>query len=106
MESERVRVILGAAAVEHRSEVGAAAEPPLGGDDEPGVHVHRRDMRIARMNDERDTARPESGVLAGAGDAVAELGRKLSADRRAVDACLLEELAAQHGHDAAATTVL
>jgi hypothetical protein len=42
------------------------------------------------------------GILAGAGNLGAELGRELAKDGRAVDADLLEDAARHHAHDAAA----
>ena len=62
----RVGIVLGAPAVEHRRQIGAAAEPGFGGHDHAGVHVHRRHMRIARMGDQRDARGPEARVLGGA----------------------------------------
>ena len=60
MKGDRVGVLLGPAPVEHRRQIGAAAEPGLGGDDEAGVHMHRRDVRIAHMRDHRNARGPEA----------------------------------------------
>ena len=46
--------------------------------------------------------RPEARVFLGPGDLLAELGRELAMHGGRVDARLLENLAVQHGHDAAA----
>ena len=59
----RVGVLLRAARVEHRREVGAAAEPPLAGHHDARVHVHGRHVRVHGMGDERDAGGPEARVL-------------------------------------------
>ena len=102
VEIDRVRVGLGAPAVEHRRQVGAAAEPLPAGHDHARVHVDGRHMRIPRMGDQRDAARPEARVVLGAGDLLAEFGREFAVDGRDVDADLLEDAAVQHRHDATA----
>jgi hypothetical protein len=61
VEQHRIGVGLGAAVVEHRGEVGAAAEPLAGGYHHAGVHVHRRHMRIGRVGDQRNAGGPEPG---------------------------------------------
>ena len=60
MEGARVGIVLGAAAVEHRREVGAAAEPGLAGDDEARVHVHRRHVRVVQDARSARCRRPRS----------------------------------------------
>ena len=59
-------------------------------------------LRVLRMDDQRDAARPEARVLLGAGDLLAELGREFAVDGGDVDAGLLEDAAMHDGHDAAA----
>ncbi len=95
-------ILLRPAPVEHRRQVGAAAEPGLRRHDEAGVHVDGRDVRVPRMGDERDAGGPEARILVRAGDLAAELGRELAVHRRDVDADLLEDAPAHHRHDAAA----
>ena len=73
---------LRAAAVEHRRQVGAAAEPGLGGDDEARVHVHRRHVRIVHVRDQRDARGPEARIALGAGNFLAEFGRELAVHGR------------------------
>src|SRR6185437_6462018 len=84
---------------------GAAAEPPLGGDDVAGVHMDRRNQRRARMGDQRDAARPEARVLGGARDLAAELGREFAEHGRDIDADLLEDPTLHQRDDAAAAPV-
>ena len=103
VEGARVGIVLGAAAVENRREVGAAAEPRLAGDDEARVHVHRRHVRIVRMRDQRNAGRPEARIAFGARDFLAELRREFAVDGRAMHADLLEHAAVHHRHHAAAT---
>src|ERR1700691_1178916 len=90
---------------EYRSQIGAAAEPPLGGAQMPRVHVRGRHQRRARMRDQRNSARPEARILRRAGNLAAELGRELAPHRRDVDADLLEH-AAMHERDFAAAAAL
>ena len=86
----------------HRREVGAAAEPRLGGDDEAGVHVHRRHLGRAHVRHQRDARGMEARVLVGAGNLLAELRAELAVHGRDVDADLLEHPAAHDRHHAAA----
>jgi hypothetical protein len=72
-KADRIRVFLGAAPVEHRGEVGAAAEPPARRHHHAGVHVHGRHVRVLRMGDQRNARRPEARVFLGAGIWLAEL---------------------------------
>ena len=102
VEGAAVGIVLRAAAVEHRREVGAAAEPGLGGDDEARVHVHGRHVRIVRMRDQRNARRPEARIGVGAGDVLAEFRRELAMHGRAMHADLLEHAAVHHRHHAAA----
>ena len=102
MEGQRVRVFLGAPPVQHRRQVGAAAEPRLGGDDEAGVHVHGRHVRIAHVGDQRNARRPEPGIVGRARDLRAEFGREFAMHGGAVHADLLEQPPAHHRHHAAA----
>ena len=50
----------------HRRQVAAAAKPGAGGDDEAGVHMHRRHPRAAHMRHQRNTGGEEAWVLLGA----------------------------------------
>ncbi len=102
VEGRAVGIVLGAPPVEHRGEVGAAAEPGFCGDDEAGVHVHRRHVRITQVRDHRHAGRPEPRILGGAWNLRAEFRRELAKHRRAVHADLLEQASAHHRHDAAA----
>ena len=102
MEGEGVRIVLRPPPVEHRGEIGAAAEPGLRRHDEARVHVHGRNVRVPRMRDHRDAGRPEARVLGRARDLAAELRREFAVHGRDVDADLLEHAAAHQRHDAAA----
>ena len=95
-------ILLGAPPVQHRRQVGAAAEPRLGGDDEAGVHVHGRHMRIAQVRDQRNARRPEPGIVGRARNLRAEFGRELAMHGGTVHADLLEQPPAHHRHHAAA----
>ncbi len=103
MEGDRIGIGLRAAAVEHRRQVGAAAEPPTRGDDHAGVHVDSRHVGVPRMRDQRDAGRPEARVFLGAGDLLAEFGREFAEHGRGVDADLLEDAAVHDRHGPAAT---
>src|SRR5207237_10554677 len=81
---------------------GPAAEPGLSGDDEAGVHMHRRHIRIAHMRNQRNARRPETGILGGAGNLRAELRGKLAVHGGAMHADLLEQPSMHHTHLAAA----
>src|SRR5581483_9436678 len=82
-----------------RRQVHAAAEPPhrrltgLLRREEADVHVHRRDVRIARMQDERDAER----LVCAAGEARARRrgrsGQGVAANLREADARALEQRA-------------
>src|SRR6185437_10578475 len=85
-----------------RRQVGAAAEPGFRRDEMPRVHVHRRHQRRARMNDERDAARPKARIAFGAGNLAAKFGTELAPDGRDIDAGLLEDLAFEERDRAAA----
>ena len=102
VERDRVGIVLGAAPVQHRREVGAAAEPRLGGHHEARVHVHRRHVRVVQVRDQRNARRPEARVGVGARDVLAEFGRELAKHGRDVDADLLEHAPLHHRHDPAA----
>ena len=93
---------LRAAAIEHRRQIGAAAEPGFAGDDKARVHVHRRHVRIVRMRDQRNAGGPEARIVGGAGDLLAEFRRELAMHGRAMHADLLEHAAAHQRHHAAA----
>ena len=97
-----VGVVLRAAFIEHRRQVGAAAEPGFAGDDMTGVHVYGRHVRILRMRDQRNAGGPEARILGGAGDFLAEFRRELAMHGRAMHADLLEHAPAHQRHHAAA----
>ena len=102
VEGDRVRVVLGAPACQHGRQVGAAAEPGLRGDDEAGVHVHRRHVRVVQVGDERNAGGEKARVVGGAGNLLAEFRREFAEHGRDVHADLLEYAALHHRHDAAA----
>src|SRR6185312_2504811 len=66
------------------------------------VHMHRRHQRRARMDDERDAARPNARILLGAGNLLPEFRAELAPDGRDIDAGLLEDAAFEDRHRAAA----
>jgi hypothetical protein len=96
VEGERVGFVLGAAAVEYRGQIGAAAEPPFAGDDHARVHVHGGDVRVPRMDDQRHAGAPELGAILGAGHLIGEIGGELAVDGGDMDARLFEHAAVQH----------
>jgi hypothetical protein len=102
VEQHRIGVGLGTAVVEHRGEVGAAAEPLAGGYHHPGVHVHGRHMRIGRVGNQRNAGGPEPGIFLCTGNLGAEFGRELAMDGGGVDADLFEQPALHDRHGAAA----
>src|SRR5262245_61167936 len=65
--------------------------------------MRRRRIRVHRMRDERDAARPEARVLVGAGNLLGELRRESAVHGRGVTAGLLEHAAGHHRHDATAS---
>ena len=85
-----------------RVEVGSAAEPALGGRQEPRVHMDGGHMRVGHVRDQADPGGEEAGVFLGAVNAGGEFGREASADGRDVHADFLEDLAAHLPADAAA----
>ena len=101
-KATRVGVVLRAAAVEHRRQIGAAAEPGLAGDDMTGVHVYGRHVRILRMRNQRNAGGPEARIVRGAGDFLAEFRRELAVHGRAMHADFLEHAPAHQRHHAAA----
>ena len=84
-----------------RVEVGAAAEPALGGRQEARVHMDGWHMRIGHVRDQADPGGEETGVFLGAVNAGGELGREASADGRDVHADFFEDLSAHLPADAA-----
>src|SRR5262249_13387327 len=78
-----------------------AAEPGLRSDDEAGIYVHGRHVRAHRMGDDGDSGGPESRILLGALDLLAEFRREFAEHSRELDAGLLEQPAAQDRHHAA-----
>ena len=89
----RVRILLRPASIEHRGEIGAAAEPGLRRHHEAGVHVDGRHVRIPRMGDQRDAGGPETRVLIGAWNLAAKFRRELAVHGRDVNADFLEHAA-------------
>src|SRR6476661_1587727 len=59
-------------------------------------------MRIPRMGDQRDSARPERAAVLGPWNLLGEFGREFSVHRRAVNRGLLEKAAAHRCRLAAA----
>src|SRR5215218_8548932 len=102
VESDGVRITLSPPTVEHGCEIRSATEPGLRSHHETGVHVHRWNIRVPWVRDERDAAGPEARILLGARDLAAEFWREFSMHRRDMHAHLLEHAAAHHGHDASA----
>ena len=105
VEGDAVGIVLRAARVEHRRQIGAAAEPGFAGDDEARVHVHRRHVRIMRMRDQRNAGGPEARIVVGARDFLAEFRREFAVHGRAMHADFLEHAAVHHRHHAAAARV-
>ena len=97
-----VRGVLAALVGEKRRQVGAAAEPGLGGGDKAGVHVNGGHARAGHVRDQTDSRRKESGIFLGARHGFGELFRKTSKNCRDVDPDFFEKPAMHHGHDAAA----
>ena len=93
VEGDRVGVVLGAPAREHRGQVGAAAEPGLRRHDEARVHVHRRHVRVVHVGDERNAGGEEARIVGGAGNVLAEFRREFAEHGRDVHADLLEHAA-------------
>ena len=84
---------------DRRVEVGAAAEPALGGGQEARVHVHGGHVRVGHVRDEADAGGEEAaGPPRRRGCDLANSGANCAADGRDVDPDLLEHLA---GHLAA-----
>ena len=102
VEADRIGVVLRAPRGQHRRQIGAAAEPGFRRDDEAGVHMHGRHMRIARMDDQRNAGGPEARIGLGARDLGAEFRREFAMDGGDMHAGLLEQPPMQHRHDAAA----
>ena len=102
MKRDRVGIVLRAALVQHRRQVGAAAEPGLGRHHETRVHVHGRHVRIVQMRDQRDAGGPEARIVGGAGNILAEFRRELAEHGRDVHADLFEYAPLHHRHHAAA----
>src|SRR3569623_411708 len=102
VEVDRVRIGLGAPAIEHRGQVAAAAEPVFAGDDHARVHVRGWYIRIARMDDNRDAGAPELGAGFGVRHLPGELFGEGAVDDRDVDAGLFEDAAVEQADLAAA----
>src|SRR5512143_3786478 len=67
--------------------------------------MRRRNVRIERMSDEGDAARPEARVLVGAWDLLGEFRREGAVDGRGVAADLLAHAAGHERHDPSAAVV-
>ena len=93
VERDRVGIVLGAAAIEHRRQSAPPPNQALLVDHETRVHVHRRHVRVLQVGDERDAGGPEPRVGFGAGNLLAEFGRELAEHGRDVHADLLEHAA-------------
>ncbi len=89
--------------IQHRRQVGAAAEPPFGGHHHARIHVRGGHMGARRMGDQRHARRPEARVVLGAGDLLAELRRELAMHGGSVDAGLLEHATRDQAHLPAAS---
>ena len=76
VESNRIRIRLCPPAIEHRRQIGTAAEPGLLRHDETRVHMNGRDIRIPRMRDERNASGPEMRIGFGAVDLLGEFRRE------------------------------
>ena len=59
-------------------------------------------MRVLRMRDQRDAGSPETRIIGGAGNLLAEFGRELAEHGGAMHAYLLEHAPVHHRHHAAA----
>ena len=105
MEQRRVGFCGGAFGC-RRGDIGAAGEPPLGGDDQAGVHMHRRHVRVPHMGDEADAARPEAPVLGRARNLRREIGAEFAPNGGDVHPHLLEDAPAHDPHFAAAAPVV
>src|SRR3990172_12223765 len=105
MEVSRISVLLRAAAREHGSEIGAAAEPAPTRHHHARVHMRGGHIRIYGMGDEGDAARPEAWVVLGARNLLGEFRGKSSVHGRGVAADLLEHAAGHQRHDAAAAVL-
>ena len=90
VKRDRVGIVLATTPLQHRREIGAAAEPRPAGDDEPRVHVHGRNVRVRRMGDERDARSPETWVDFGARDLFAKFLGERAEHRRDMHADLFE----------------
>src|SRR3990172_9891440 len=105
MEVSRISVLLRAAACEHGSEIGAAAEPAPTRHHHARVHMRGGHIRIYGMGDEGDAARPEAWVVLGARNLLGEFRGKSSVHGRGVAADLLEYAAGHQRHDASAAVL-
>ena len=102
VERDRVGIVLGAPAIKHRRQIGAAAEPRFCRDDETRVHMHRRHVRIVHVGDQRNAGGEKTRIVGGAGNVLAEFRGEFAEHGRDVNADLLEHAAFHHRHDAAA----
>ena len=104
VEIDGVDIGLDPAAIKHRGEVCAAAEPLLAGDDHARVHVHGRHVRVARVHDQRNAGAPELGTRLGAGHLLGEILGKFAMHGRDMHARLFEHPPMQHAHFPAAAS--
>ena len=103
VEIDRVGIVLGSALVEHRREIGTAAEPGFRSHHMARVHMHCRHMRVLQVGDQRDAGCPEPRIIGRAWDFLAEFGREFAEHGRHVHADLLEYAPLHDRHDATAT---
>ena len=103
VEGNGIGILLRAPDIEHRRQVGAAAEPLAARHHHAGIHVDGRHMRVLHVGDQRDAARPEPRVLLGAGHLCPELRCELAMNGGDVNPHLFEHGAAHQAHDATAS---
>ena len=102
MKRNGIGIVLAAPALQHRGQIGAAAEPGFGRHDVARIHVHGRHVRIVHMRDQRNAGGKKTRVVGGAGNILAEFGGEFAEHGRDVDADFFEHAAVHHRHDAAA----
>ena len=101
VKSLGVGIALVATPVEHRRQIRAAAKPLLGRDDETRVHMHSRDIRIARMGDQRNPRGPKARIGRRALNLAGKFGSESSKNLRDMHARFLEDASAQRRHASA-----
>src|SRR5690606_37807368 len=90
MEEAGIGIVLRAATIEHRCQVGAATKPLARRHHHSRVHVDCGHVWVDRMGDQRDAGCPEARVFLGAWHLAAEIGGEFSVDSRGMYAHLLE----------------